>query len=221
MQPHHDLTLFWGWGISLSWLLFGIGNRSNYQLCIPQEAIKISQIGPEDREFVRLKYGWDTSDSLWFFGAAAPHRKNSAVSRVLIRLLAAFPVTQILPEPEDIMIESGYEENRSCDWIRTPVLPPFNAATGHRYTGINRMLLSWVSWIKDWNDPRFVTYHQCESMVWKWSRNQQKLNADGCGNIKKVFINGNVTLYCLRNKLLGTTSPGIDRGNSKFSLHCM
>jgi len=62
------------------------------------------------------------------------------------------------------MIESGYEENRSCDWIRTPVLPPFNAATGHRYTGINRMLLSWVSWIKDWNDPRFVTYHQCESM---------------------------------------------------------
>lgn len=99
----HDLTLFFGWGISLSWLLFGIGNRSNYQLCIPQEAIKISQIGPEDREFVRLKYGWDTSDSLWFFGAAAPHRKNSAVSRVLIRLLAAFPVTQILPEPEDIM----------------------------------------------------------------------------------------------------------------------
>lgn len=99
----HDLISFWRWGFSLSWLLFGVGNRNNYRLCIPQEAIKSSQVGPEDREFVRLKYGWDTSDSLWFFGAAAPHRKNSAVSRVLIRLLAAFPVTQILPEPEDIM----------------------------------------------------------------------------------------------------------------------
>lgn len=98
-----DLSAFWGWGISISWLLFGIGNRSSSRLIIPQEAIKTSQIGPEDREFVRLKYGWDTSDSLWFFGVAAPHRKNSAVSRVLIRLLAAFPVTKILPEPGNIM----------------------------------------------------------------------------------------------------------------------
>lgn len=62
------------------------------------------------------------------------------------------------------MIESGYEESQSCNWIKAPVLPPYNAVTGHRYSGINRMLLTWVSWIKDWHDPRFVTYHQCETL---------------------------------------------------------
>ena len=60
------------------------------------------------------------------------------------------------------MIEVGYEKTARSTWKKTPIFPPCNASTGHKYTGINRLLLMYVSHLNDWGDPRFVTYNQCE-----------------------------------------------------------
>ena len=52
----------------------------------------------------------------------------------------------------------GWETNRSCH---------HNPTTNTKYKGINRLLLIYISHLRQYNDPRWVTFNQIKNKGWK------------------------------------------------------
>ncbi|AMD90076.1 hypothetical protein [Desulfovibrio fairfieldensis] len=95
------LAFLYEWGVSLSWLLFGRGSLSRRAWNVPQSLIKSGPVGANDLESVRIRFGWDTPETLWCFNWGS--RQNNRSKSVLIRLLASLPVVHVMPEMPDMM----------------------------------------------------------------------------------------------------------------------